>query len=136
MHSIIKWYNQLKYKRKKIITFITISILILLSIIIWICTRRYIAKKAILDYIDNQGISRNDIVVEEFSKDWKIGGYNYMISIRDEDPEIYYKYDYYKGNIGFLASRMNAQWIKEKTWGGNFLSEDEEKNLKYPPLKD
>lgn len=130
MHSIIKKYNKLGSKRKRL------TVLIITLVIIWICMSRYSAKKAIFHYINKQGISRNDIVVEDFMKDWKIGGYNYMISVRDEDPEIYYEYDYYKGNITFSASRMNAQWIKEKTWGGDFLDEEEEKKLKYPPLKD
>lgn len=125
-------YNKLSFRKKKIIIFF----LIIIFIAIWIFTSRYIAKKTIFDYMDRQGISRNDIVVEDFFKNWDVSGYNYMVYIKGEDPEVYYKYQYKNKKIRFSASRMNAQWIKEKTWGGNYLDSSDLESLKYPPLKD
>ncbi|GAA0124739.1 hypothetical protein UT300019_06410 [Clostridium sp. CTA-19] len=126
-------YNKLSFRKKKIIIFL----LIIIFIAIWIFTSRYIAKKTIFDYMDRQGISRNDIVVEDFIRDWKCGGYIYDVAVKGEDPDIYYEYHYYNDkSIRFAASRMNAQWIKEKTWGGNYLDSSDLESLKYPPLKD
>jgi len=114
-------------------------IIILLSIIILgtigIVGGRYIAKKSISDYMQEQGIDKKDIVVEDFDKDWKFGGYEYCVSIKDEDPGIYYMYHYDWGKITFNASRMPEEWIKEKTWGGAYLTETELETIKYPPLK-
>lgn len=132
MCSIIKNYNKLSSKRKKII----ILIIILVLVMIWIFTRRFIAKRTIFNYINRQGISRNDIVVEDFRKDWKYGGYIYDVSVKNENPEIYYEYHCYQGKIMFSASEMNAKKIKEKVWGGNGLYGSDLYNLRYPPLKD
>lgn len=132
MKNLFKNYSKYSSRKKKNIVFLLIIILIA----IWICTSRYIAQRTIFDYIDRQGISRNDIVVEDFFRDWTRGGYIYNVSIKDENPGIYYIYYYDKGKIMFSASEMNAQKIKEKIWGGNYLDDSEEQNLKYPPLKE
>jgi len=118
---------------KKLIIFV-LSLIILISIVI--LGGRYSAKKAILDYMDKQGIRKESILVDDFFKDWKLGGYLYCVSINDEDPDIYYEYHYDHGKIKFSASKMNEKSIREKVWGGNVLTYKQLENIKYPPLKE
>jgi len=118
---------------KKLVIFV-LSVIVVIGIVVMV--GRYSAKKAISDYMDNQGIDKKDIVVDDFFKDWKVGGYLYCVSINDEDPDIYYEYHYESGKIRFSASKMDEESIKEKVWGGNVFSDSELQNLKYPPLKE
>ncbi len=121
-------------KIKSIVLLMILTIIILTSIVIF--GGRYSAKKSILDYMDKQGIHKENILVDDFFKDWKMGGYEYCVSVKDEDPGIYYMYHYDSGKIRFHASRMPKEAIKEKTWGGAYLAETELENIKYPPLKE
>lgn len=118
---------------KKLIIFV-LSLIILISIVI--LGGRYSAKKAILDYMDKQGIDKRNILVDDFFKDWKLGGYLYCVSINDEDPDIYYEYHYDRGEIRFSASKMDEESIREKVWGGNVLTYEQLEDIKYPPLKE
>ncbi|WP_103653082.1 DUF3139 domain-containing protein [Bacillus thuringiensis] len=95
----------------------------------------YKASNSIHEYMDKQGIKKKDIVVEDFNKDWKQGGYWYCVSIKGEDSNIYYKYQYQDAMVYFSAYHSRADVIQKKTWGGNGLTSDELKDLKYPPLK-
>lgn len=118
---------------KKLVIFV-LSVIVIIGIVVM--GGRYNAKKAISDYMNNQGIDKEDIVVDDFFKDWKFGGYLYCVSINDEDPDIYYEYHYESGQIRFSASKMDEESIREKVWGGNVFSDSELENLKYPPLEE
>lgn len=115
---------------------IKLCLLLLILASAWMFVSRYIARNAIDDYMQEQGIDKKDIIVDDFQKDWKMGGYEYCVSVKDEDPSIYYMYHYDSGKIRFKASRMPEEFIKEKIWGGAYLTETELEIVKYPPLKE
>lgn len=55
--------------------------------------QRYLAHREFKQYIIAQGISIGNIETKKVLKDYKIGGYNIMVTYKD-DPEFTYEYSY------------------------------------------
>ncbi|KXY10991.1 DUF3139 domain-containing protein [Bacillus sp. FSL K6-0067] len=91
-----------------------------------------VAKYHVNKYIEQQGIKKEDIVIESHSRHWN--GYAFHITVKGEDPNIYYEYKYIADEVMFFAFRSNKDVIAKNIWAGSGLSEEEEKQLKYPPL--
>ncbi|MBU5317542.1 DUF3139 domain-containing protein [Clostridium bornimense] len=96
---------------------------------------RYISHNKIYSYIEKQGINKEDILIEDFRKNWTDGGYIDCIYVKGEDVNIFYEYYYKNHEVEFNAVKSDESHIKEGIWGGAGLTEEEEKNIKYPPLK-
>ncbi|KXY26788.1 MULTISPECIES: hypothetical protein [unclassified Bacillus (in: firmicutes)] len=91
-----------------------------------------VAKYHMNKYIEKQGIKTEDIVIHDYNLHWT--GYAYDITVKGEDPDVYYEYNYIGDEVMFSAFRSSKEENEKKVWGGSGLSEEEEKKLKYPPL--
>ncbi|MGX7419344.1 DUF3139 domain-containing protein [Carnobacterium gallinarum] len=117
--------------KKYIIILITIGLLFFLVVLV----NKNKAEVSINSYMDQQGITENEILIKEFQKDWKLGGYNLLVSVKDE-PDSYYEYHYEKGTVTVQAYKELQKDIQQKYWGGSGLSNAEMQKLKYPPLNE
>lgn len=119
-------------KKKILIVFIVIIMLVLI-IGGWSLYSRDKARNAIHEYMKKQGIKEENVLIEEFHKDWKMGGYIDFIYLKDENPDIFYTYSYDRGIMNFIAYKNNEKDNKKHLWGGSGVTDNE---LKYPPLKE
>ncbi|WP_071458515.1 DUF3139 domain-containing protein [Bacillus massilinigeriensis] len=108
-------------KKKKAYTFITIVVAVLVVFLIYVFpVQKYLAEKAIDQYMEKQGISEENIAKKETMKDYKSGGYLERVELKD-DPGIIYEYAWKSGDvalIGFSEGEIGPGELK----------------LKYPPL--
>lgn len=108
-------------KKKKTYTFVTIVVAALVVFLIYVFpVQKYLAEKAIDQYMKKQGISEENITKKETMKDYKAGGYRERIELKD-DPGIIYEYAWKSGDVVLIG-------LSEGKIGPGELK------LKYPPL--
>lgn len=120
-------------KKYGIIIAIVIFLIVILVAIIMLFNREN-AKDSIHDYISKQGIKETQLKYADFHRDFKLGGYSMDVYVKGEKSNIYYEYSFKDKKVKFQAYSISPNKIKEKYWGGNGLSDEEMKELKYPPL--
>lgn len=95
---------------------------------------REIARRAIFDFIAQQGIKESQLkYTSPVYRDYKFGGYWLSTYVEGEKPDIYYNYAYRDNKIYFQAYYELSKDIKKQLWGGSRLSDEEMKKLRYPP---
>ncbi|WP_413536987.1 DUF3139 domain-containing protein [Carnobacterium divergens] len=116
---------------KKIVITLLIGLIIIFGFIL---VNRYKAKVQINDYMNKQGIKKEDIIIQELKKDWTLGGYNLFLVLND-DYDVYYEYHCEKNRVSFQAYYSRKVHLLEGKWGGSGLTSEEMKKLKYPQIE-
>ncbi|MBC1499699.1 DUF3139 domain-containing protein [Listeria weihenstephanensis] len=107
---------------------LTLGIVFILCIggyIFFFAIPKHTATNAVNAYMQEQGLSDDQVRSEKIQKDWKSGGYVATVKLKD-DPEMTYEYNYdkkfsYPHHIYLLVFKQGS--------GQN------DKDVKYPPLK-
>ncbi|WP_147533277.1 DUF3139 domain-containing protein [Bacillus marasmi] len=107
---------------KKIIILVSIISLVIIGFLInCYPVQRSMADKAVQQYMDKQGISKDNIVGKNIMKDYKQGGYEIDIVLKD-DPGLVYSYFWRKENGVVLLVFING-------------TAGIDEGMKYPPLE-
>ncbi|MCT6923755.1 DUF3139 domain-containing protein [Metasolibacillus sp.] len=80
------------------------------------------AEKAFDEYLNVQGVNKENIATKEIKKDYKIGGYYFDVTYKDEPPNYRYNYFY----------QTSSKRIVLLVFDGNRGIDE---GMKYPPIK-